>query len=225
MTRSVFELAFDDHEGWVSADESYRGFALWGHGQHDEVSNHELANCYASATLAVLRKNLRNADASAAEYYPALFLARHSIELYLKSMFPEFGWRLKENKNRSSHQIDNLINALRDELDPKLSHEEISKVCDFLSRFHQLDPMAMAFRFGDGALSSFSENKKGKRKFDLPPGDTVVNAKALLRALDILFGFLDRTRARLEVKRSLEFARSLENLPPIDLSDMGPPND
>lgn len=225
MKRSVFELAFDDHEGWVSADESYQGFALWGHGQHDEVSDRQLANCYASATLAVIRKNLRYEDASAAEYYPALFLARHSIELFLKAMFPDYGWLLKEKKNRSSHQIDDLINALRDELDPELSREEISKVCDFMSRFHWLDPMAMAFRFGDGALSSFAENKKGKRKFDLPPGDTVVNAKALMRALEILFGFLDRTRARLEVKRSLEFAETSENLPPIDLSDLDPPND
>lgn len=227
MTESAYKLAFGDWEGIDRLGPDFPGTLLTLHGQYDAADSRKLARAYADNTLRMIRLTLENGDLDYLEWaYPPLFLARHTLELYLKNCYPDYDELLTEKGLKGGrHRIDYLLDHLLDDLDPKLLSGDAQAAFEFLKTFHRIDPKSMAFRFSNGAIESFRDDRKANADFAVPEPEIPVNFRALYNALKGAFEALDRIILLLEQKRSQAFADSLHDLPDIDLSDMDPPND
>ncbi len=170
----VFSESQDDAE-------AFPGFLLVNHGHSQTANARALAKAYSDATLAALDYGLENKTAPEAAY-PGLFLARHTLELYLKGLIPSWD-TLRGRQNR--HSIDYLVTLLRHQLVESYDKQEITQWCDFLEQISIVDPKSMAFRYRDGAVVSFGKE---------PLGDPEIwiDFAAMKEALEMTFDAMDR---------------------------------
>lgn len=145
------------------------GFLLMYHGQQPPspgpglpaatlIDQRALAAAYGAATFGAIDLALENTalphrDAVPEAAYPALFLARHTLELYLEGLIPDWG-TLKGKQN--AHQIDYLADHLARRIDRRYHADHVEILSRFLNRIHAIDPRSAAFRFPDGAERDFS---------------------------------------------------------------------
>lgn len=178
--RLPFDRVFQDHDG---SDDCFPGFLLVNHGRTDTTSPRALAACYGQVTLQSIQFGLANLDDPEAAF-PALYLARHTLELYLKGLVPNWNKR-RDKKASGPHCIEYLIDILCARLLEEYDENEVSAVADFLHQFSMLDPKSMAFRFQDGAVVSF-----GDAPLDDP--EIWVDFVALRESLMKIFEALDK---------------------------------
>lgn len=169
-----FGRVFQDQDG---SQEQFPGFLLVNHGREETADARALAANYGLLTLNAVDFALERLDEPEA-CFPALYLARHTLELYLKGLVPD--WEGRREKGKTRHHIDYLIDILRDRLAKKYDVEEILALSDFLHQFALLDPKSMAFRFRDGAKASF-----GKTPLEDP--EIWVDFIALKESLRLIF--------------------------------------
>ncbi len=150
--RLPFGRVFQDHDG---SDDLFPGFLLANHGRTETADPRALAACYGQATLRSIEFGLENIEESEAAF-PALYLARHTLELYLKGLVPDWNTR-RDKKASRPHHIDYLIEILRDRLLLEYDEAEVSALADFLHQFSMLSPSSTEFRYSDGAVVSFGD--------------------------------------------------------------------
>lgn len=180
MTRLPFKNVFADQQG---TDQNFPGFLLVDHGRTETADPRALASCFGQVTLKSVDfglQNLQNAEAA----FPALYLARHTVELYLKGLVPDWNERRKTTRSRS-HHIDYLVDILREKLRQNYEGAEVSALTKFLHQFAMLSPQSMEFRYRDGAVISF-----GDAPLDDP--EIWVNFEELRKSLAIIFEALDK---------------------------------
>lgn len=193
----VFDQVFSEPE---DNPETFPGFLLMYHGQEPPppasrfpqttlIDQRALAAAYGDATFAAIDLALENTalphrDAVPEAAYPALFLARHTLELYLKGLIPDWG-KLKGKRN--AHQIDYLAEHLARRIDGRYHADHVDILARFLNRVHAIDPRSAAFRFPDGAAREFS-------KAEIPPPavELWVNFQALRDSLKHVFEALHK---------------------------------
>lgn len=194
----VFERTFTEPD---DNPETFPGFLLMYHGQEPPppapgfpetklVNQRTLAAAYGEATFAAIDLALNNTamphrDAVTETAYPALFLARHTLELYLKGLIP--AWGALKGKGRHAHQIDYLAEHLIQHIDGQYHADHVKILSRFLHQIHAIDPRSAAFRFPDGAERDFSAAKTA------PPGvEFWINFQALRDSLKQVFEALDK---------------------------------
>lgn len=177
--RLPFGRVFQDHDG---AEDRFPGFLLVNHGRSEAADARALAACYGQMTLRSIDFGLDHLDDPEAAY-PALYLTRHTLELYLKGLVPD--WETRRVRGKTRHHIDHLIDILHDRLAQKYDAGEITALADFLHQFVMLDPKSMAFRYRDGAKVSF-----GMAPLNDP--EIWVDFLALRESLVMIFEALDK---------------------------------
>lgn len=193
----VFDQVFSEPE---DNPETFPGFLLMYHGHKPLppapgfpetiiVDQRGLAAAYGEATFAAIDLALENTalphrDAVPEAAYPALFLARHTLELYLKGLIPDWG-TLKGKQN--AHQIDYLADHLARRINGRYHADHVDILSRFLNRIHAIDPRSAAFRFPDGAERDFSAA-------DISPPEVEfwINFQALRDSLKQVFEALDK---------------------------------
>lgn len=192
----VFDEVFSEPE---DNPKTFPGFLMMYHGQKPPqpakgfpetrlVDQRSLAAAYVEATFAAINLALENTamphrDAVPEAAYPALFLARHTLELYLKGLIPDWG-KLKGKQN--AHQIDYLAGELARRIGGRYHTDQVEILSRFLNRIHAIDPRSAAFRFPDGAERDFSQAKMAP-----PEAELWVNFRALRDSLRKIFDALD----------------------------------
>jgi hypothetical protein len=193
----VFDQVFSEPD---ANPETFPGFLLMYHGQQPPppapglpatklVDQRALAAAYGEATFAAIdlaleKTALPHRGAVPEAVYPALFLARHTLELYLKGLIPDWG-RLKGKQN--AHQIDYLAEHLIRRIDGRYHAEHVEILSRFLNRIHAIDPRSAAFRFPDGAERDFST-----AEISPPEVEFWINFQALRDSLKQVFEALDK---------------------------------
>lgn len=178
--RLPFDRVFRDHEG---SDDRFPGFLLANHGRTETADPRALASSYGQITLRSIELGLENLEDPEAAF-PALYLARHTLELYLKGLVPDWNTR-RDKKATGAHHIDYLVDILRARLLLNYDEAEVSALAKFLRQFSMLDPKSMAFRYRDGAVVSF-----GAAPLDDP--EIWVDFVALRESLTTIFDALDK---------------------------------
>ncbi|MFC2968048.1 hypothetical protein [Acidimangrovimonas pyrenivorans] len=179
MTKALpFHRVFSDHDG---SGDTFPGFLLVNHGRTETATPEDLAWSYAQNTLRSIEFGLENLGTPEAAF-PALYMARHTLELYLKGLVPD--WKSRRG-DKTSHHIDYLSDILRERLLEDYDEVEVGALSDFLEQFAMLDPKGMAFRYRDGAVVSF-----GQAPLDAP--EIWVDFVALRDALTLTFEALDK---------------------------------
>lgn len=186
--RLLFGRVFQDHD---AADYRFPGFLLVNHGRTETADPRALAACYAQVTLQSIEFGLENLDDPEAAF-PALYLARHTLELYLKGLVPDWNTR-RDKKTSGPHHIDYLVDILRGRLIQEYDEAEVSALAGFLHQFSMLSPKSMEFRYRDGAVVSF-----GDAPLDDP--EIWVDFVALRESLTKVFGALDKVWMQQEVR-------------------------
>lgn len=177
--RLPFGRVFQDHDG---SEEGFPGFLLVNHGRTETAEAKDLAWAYAQMTLRSIEFGLENLETPEAAF-PALYMARHTLELYLKGLVPD--WESRRMKGNTRHHIDYLIEILHDRLVRRYDEAEIKSLTEFLRQFAMLDPKSMAFRYRNGAVVSF-----GNAPLDDP--EIWVDSIALRESLTLIFEALDK---------------------------------
>lgn len=163
---------------------AFPGLLLVQHGRRGVDDPAALAWAYGEAAQRAIRFALENLDMPEAAF-PALFLVRHTVELHLKRLIPD--WASLRERQKGGHAIDRLIEVLRDRLGDRFDAAQIEEMAAFLLRFHDLDPKAMAFRFTDGATATWTRPDQ-----DLPDPEVWIDLRALAASAEILFEALGR---------------------------------
>ena len=193
----VFDQVFSDPE---DNPETFKGFLLMYHGQQlpppapgfpatKLVDQRALAAAYGEATFAAIDPALENTtlphrDGVPEAAYPALYLARHTLELYLKGLIPDWG-TLKGKQN--AHQIDYLADHLARRINGQYHADQVEILSRFLNRIHAIDPRSAAFRFPDGTERDFSA-----ANISPPEVEFWINFRALRDSLKQVFEALDK---------------------------------
>lgn len=174
-----FNRVFQEQNGAV---ESFPGFLLVNHGRDETADAKNLAWAYAQMTLQSIEFGLENLDSPEAAF-PPLYLARHTLELYLKGLVTD--WKTQREKDKTRHHIDYLIDRLHSQLTHHYDENEITALTRFLHQFAMIDPKSMAFRYRDGAKVSF-----GTAPLDDP--EIWVDFVALRDSMRLIFDALDK---------------------------------
>lgn len=178
-SRLPFSRVFQDQDG---SEEHFPGFLLVEHGRTELASPRELAWAYAQTTIRSIEFGLENLDIPEAAF-PALYLARHTLELYLKGLVPD--WEACRDRSKTRHHIDYLVDILKNRMRDHYRQDDITLLSDFLRQFATLDPKSMAFRYRDGAVVSFENSS-------LLDPEIWVDFIALRESLTLIFDALDR---------------------------------
>lgn len=201
MSDDPFESIFLETSSFVGAPDGYVSVPL---GLQDEVSAKQLAWAYGQASLTAIRN--ANKDAEVPQLaFPALFLARHAVELYLKGLliFPA----LKPNGDRPKygHKLMPIWRELQASLLHDHKPEVIARINIVVEALDRLDPASMAFRYKDGGP------KEGLIGLDDKDGTQVcVNFARLQNALSWMFDCFDMQSAQQDIRGSIVAAMSIE---------------
>lgn len=171
-------------------DESWtHGFLLINHGDWQPLSDGDLAEVYRVATLRLIDSAIESGDLWRSSF-PALFMCRHTLELYLKAIVPDWRKLPRQRKGMKSngHDIGILAATLRDLLKSRYPNDQVEALCGFLEDFDMLDPKAMAFRFADGARSSFDKSEHRQA----PPVEIWVDFRNLRASIASVFDALEK---------------------------------
>lgn len=170
-------------------DETWtHGLLLIGHGDWQPLSDGDLASVYRDATLRLIDAALDSGDLWRSSF-PALFMCRHTLELYLKSIVPNWRNLAGQSKgNKNGHDIGIISATLRDLLKSRYPDGQVEALCSFIEEFDRLDPKAMAFRFADGARASFSNSGP----HSAPPVEIWVDFRNLRTSIAAVFDALER---------------------------------
>ena len=179
MAELPLDRVFTDQAG---GDENFPGFLLVNHGKSQLADQKALAKAYAQTCLKAIDVGLDDLQTSEAAY-PALFLARHTLELYLKGLVAD--WDKQRPKTSNRHAIDYLVDILSAELKQDYHDHEVAALSKFLTQISMIDPKSMAFRYQDGAIVSLQ---------DAPIDDPEIwiNFQHLKQSLSLTFEALDR---------------------------------
>ena len=173
------DMVFADHSG---GDENFPGFLLANHGKSQLADQRALARTYAQTCLKAIDVGLDDLLTPEAAY-PALFLARHTLELYLKGLVPD--WDNQRPKQSNRHAIGYLVQILSVELKKDYHDHEVAALSKFLTQISMIDPKSMAFRYPDGAVVSLQG-----APIDDP--EIWINFHHLKQSLSLTFEALDR---------------------------------
>ncbi|MCA2009157.1 hypothetical protein [Tritonibacter mobilis] len=174
-----FDKVFAEQDGQA---ERFPGFLLADHGKHTRAEPKVLAWVYAEATLRSINFGLENLDTPEAGY-PGLFMARHTLELYLKGLVPD--WKAQRPKGKNRHAIDYLEEILSEQLKQDYDEREVQALSKFLIQFSMLDPKSTAFRYQDGAVVSLKDDP-------LSDPEIWIDFQALKQSLSMIFEALDK---------------------------------
>jgi hypothetical protein len=186
-TPSPFDQIFAEP---VGDTETFPGFLLVNHGKDDLSDKRSLAWAYSEVTFraidfALAHTALPHQDATTEAAFPALFLARHTLELYLKGLVPD--WNKLRGPAGNAHQLKSLAKHLSERIQGRYDAAHIEILTNFLQHIHDLDPKSTSFRYTDGAQGSFKEPNSfsGGSEF-------WIDFQALQVSLRHVFGALDR---------------------------------
>lgn len=143
-------------------EEDWSGFVIGGMAQTDELS---LARSYKLAADAVAARALRLSDLSYELAYPALYLYRHALELYLKLIVQPV---------TPTHGIAKLAGQFEAIVRSKLQQQLPDWVMDRLREFADIDPESQAFRY--------TKDRKGQQM--QVPGEWWVSFRHLRRTMN-----------------------------------------
>lgn len=174
---SIFQEPPDD----LNSDWRH-GVLLVGLGEYQCMGLIEAARAYRGAALALVERAL-SGGVEWAEAHPALFLCRHTLELYLKAVLPD--WEA-HRANGNKHDIVSLAARLAEVLNDQYRMDEIERLCAFIDEFGKIDPKAMVFRFPDGAQQTF------KRGIPKPDYEIWIDFRHLLETMVLIFDALER---------------------------------
>lgn len=163
------------------------GVLLVGLGEYQAMEWIELARAYRGAALALVERALSR-GVEWDEAHPALFLCRHTLELYLKAVLPDWKEHLPK-EGRNSHAIAPLAVRLAEGLAGQYRTEEIERLCAFIDEFGKIDPKAMVFRFPDGATETFKNATDST-----PPVELWVDFRHLSETMVLIYDALERVR-------------------------------
>lgn len=204
MSEEPFNSIFIETDIIIGPPDGYVSIPF---GLQDEVGTRHLAWGYGQTCLAAILRAQKDPDLPQLAF-PALFLARHTIELYLKGLVPD--WRnLSDNgttkARTSSHNLHLMAQALRTKLQREHKERDILRISTILEAIHRLDPGSMAFRYKDGGP------KDGLLGYDDKVDTQVcVNLAKLQEALSWLFDFFDMQWARQDYRESTIAAMRIE---------------
>lgn len=129
------------------------GVLLVGVRQFQSMEWLEAARVYSATALHLIDRALAN-GVEWGEAHPALFMCRHSLELYLKAAIPDWG----TPKRGNGHDLAPLIDRLKAHLSVRYHAADVERLTSFLREFSEFDPKAMVFRFPDGGLRSVEDS-------------------------------------------------------------------
>jgi hypothetical protein len=137
LRNSIFqEVTEEITENW-NGGVLVGGMALWS-------GEEPIARAYKQAGDVLVKEALEN-DLAHEFTYPILFVYRHTIELYLKTIL---------NPTQRNHNLESLIQALVDYIDSKYKQPLESCVVERLREFATFDPSSTTFRYSSGHLKS-----------------------------------------------------------------------
>jgi hypothetical protein len=145
-------------------EEDWSGFLIGGMAQSGDM---ELARAFKQAGDAVVGKALRSSDLSYEFSYPALYLYRHAIELYLK---------LVVDPKKRDHRIDELASEFQSMVRTKLKQEVPNWVMERIRELADIDPNSFSFRY--------TKDRRGRRM--MLPGEFWVSFRHLRRVVNVL---------------------------------------
>lgn len=132
---SIFEeVPVDLDERW------YHGFLVGGMALWRDAG--DLAEIYRRNGDALIDRALDEQDLSNQYAYPALYLYRHALELYLKAILGDA---------KKVHKLDDMVGSL------ETSGKAPGWLLVTLREFASVDPDAQAFRFHDGRIGEALE--------------------------------------------------------------------
>ena len=176
----IFQEPPDDLDGdWR------HGVLLAGLGEYQTMGWIESARAYRDAALALVERALSR-GVEWDEAHPALFLCRHTLELYLKAVLPDWKDHLPK-KDQNKHAVAPLAARLAEVLEGRYRTEEIERLCAFIDEFGKIDPKAMVFRFPDGATETFK-----KATDSTPPFELWVDFRQLSETMVLIYDALER---------------------------------
>lgn len=147
-----FPKVFQDPPDGLDSDWTH-GVLLVGVKQFQSMEWLEAARVYSATALHLIDRALVN-GVEWDEAHPALFMCRHSLELYLKAALPN--WDMQKRVN--GHDLSPLIDRLKADLSGRYRAADIERLGSFLLEFSEFDPKAMIFRFPDGGLRSVGDS-------------------------------------------------------------------
>lgn len=158
------------------------GVLLVGVGMVETMGWIELARAYRSAAMVLVGRALEHGvewDAA----HSALFLCRHTLELYLKAIVQDGTMTAPVSGN--GHGLGSLGARLAQLLKGHYWAEDVERLCAFIDEFDAIDPKAMVFRFPDGGSRTF--------KGDYPPQgyEIWVDFRQMAKTLEVVFNALD----------------------------------
>lgn len=115
--------------------DSNHGFLLGGMAAYDEF---QVAKSYRQAGDAVIDAALKDADLSYEWVYPAFFLYRHALELYLK---------LIVRPTKPTHSLSKLVKSFKNIVRRELRLDIPSWALDRLKEIAEIDPESTSFRY------------------------------------------------------------------------------
>lgn len=139
--------------------------------------------------------------------YPIVFLYRHCIELYLKSIIYEGNQLLfgKPVAWREHHDINKLWIECRTVLEnlwPEASREPLENIDTCLKEFFEVDPNSFSFRYH--VKKRDDEDKKDGKPIGKPslPNLTTINVKHLSEVVDEIYEILSGSSIAISEARS-----------------------
>ncbi|MBF0457631.1 MAG: nucleotidyltransferase domain-containing protein [Nitrospirae bacterium] len=176
VLRNCYTPVFQDIPD--SIDETWRHGALIG-AMAELQTNIDIARAYKIAGDILVARNAKEAEAY--EFvYPLLFLYRHSIELYLKSL-PLGG--------KYSHDITKLIPAFEEFVLNEYKQAVPPRVKSWMLEFAMMDPNSTTFRY----IHDRSEPKhRLKNTEQLDKGEWWVDLNNLKSVMDYLSGIFEK---------------------------------
>lgn len=120
-------------------DSELNGYVLIG-GFADMQSLLTIAESYKNRADDLVEIAVRDSDIAYEYTFPILFLYRHSLELFLKSIKPDF---------KRNHSLDDLLENLKNRAKNKMPDYVLRDLVSRINEFIEIDKRSTRFRFGN----------------------------------------------------------------------------
>ena len=133
LSRKILHEPLDFHNSELNGYILIGGFA-------DMQSVLSIAESYKGRADDLVEITIGNSDIAYEYTFPILFLYRHSLELFLKSIYPNF---------KRQHSFENLIDNLKAIAQNKIPEEILNELVARINEFKEIDNRSTRFRYGN----------------------------------------------------------------------------
>lgn len=120
-------------------DSELNGYVLIG-GFADMQSLLTIAESYKSRADDLVEITVRDSDIAYEYTFPILFLYRHSLELFLKSLKSDF---------KRKHPFEDLIKNIKDRAKNRIPDDALNELIARINEFIEMDNRSTRFRYGN----------------------------------------------------------------------------